>query len=288
MVRALFSSVAALLLVGCVAEPAGEMAAQDLLPADAWVSGAELSGCPQDECQVDEEPVIIPGVPPTYQGDDLDMSDESDGGEPENTIGDLRPDDTEEPIQTQIPVDSKLRFLDPKTNNPLLQVAVTGSNPPPNYAAKVEYWSRIRPLNTTLMTLVSVGFTSRPGTPGYPGELQDWLSGGSVIATAQEVSSQQWAQGVYVPESPNSALYWAVDPDQPTTHRIGLLVERGSADELLSMTWYKMKQPVNGLIFQKTPSKLAFTQVFAGDDPSTDPRQIDPQATWYHYHCITR
>ncbi|KYF79205.1 hypothetical protein BE11_39495 [Sorangium cellulosum] len=212
----------------------------------------------------------------------------SDPGEPENTIGDLLPDGTQVPIETQIPVDSKLRFLDPRTNEPLLHVAVTGSNPPPNYAAKVEYWSRVRPLNANLLTMVSVGFTNRPGAPGYPGEFQDWLAGGSVISTAQEVSSQQWTQGVYVPESTNSALYWAFDPDQPSTHRIGLLVERGDADELLSMTWYKMKQPTNGLIFQKVPSKLTFTQVFSDGKPSTDPRLINPQATWYHYHCITK
>lgn len=266
MVRALFASVVASLLAGCVAEPAGEMAEQDLLPADAWVSGAELSDCPQDECPATEP----------------------ESGGAENTTGDLLPDGTPAPFQTQIPVDSKLRFLDPRTNEALLQVAVTGSNPPPNYAAKVEYWSRIKPLKAPTLTMESFGFTNRPGSPGYPKELQDWLSVGSVIATAQEVSSQQWIQGVYAPESPNSALYWAVDPDQPATHRIGLLVERGGASELLSMTWYKMKQPVNGLIFQNIPTKLTFTQVFAGDDPSTDPKLINPQATWYHYHCITR
>ncbi|WP_438027172.1 hypothetical protein [Sorangium sp. So ce233] len=216
------------------------------------------------------------------------MSDESDRGEMENTTGGILPDGTQAPFQTQIPVDSKLRFLDPRTNEALLQVAVTGSNPPPNYAAKVEYWSRIKPLKAPTLTMESFGFTNRPGSPGYPKELQDWLSVGSVIATAQEVSSQQWIQGVYAPESPNSALYWAVDPDQPTTHRIGLLVERGGASELLSMTWYKMKQPTNGLIFQNIPTKLTFTQVFAGDNPSTDPKLINPQATWYHYHCITR
>ncbi|WP_437288872.1 hypothetical protein [Sorangium sp. So ce406] len=287
MVRALFASVAVSLIAGCVAESAGEIDQQDLLPADAWVSDAELSGCPQEQCRVDE-PVTIPDVPPTDQGDDHDMSNESDTGDPENTIGDLLPDGTQVPIETQIPVDSKLRFLDPRTSTPLLHVAVTGSNPPPNFAAKVEYWSRLSPLKTPTLTMESFGFTNRPGAPGYPAEFQSWLAGGSVIATAQEVTSQQWSKGVYVPESPNSALYWAVDPDQPSTHRIGLLVERGSADELLSMTWYKMTQPQNGLIFQKVPTKLTFTQVFSGDDPSIDPRLINPQATWYHYHCITR
>ncbi|AUX28899.1 MULTISPECIES: hypothetical protein [Sorangium] len=216
------------------------------------------------------------------------MSTGSGTGELDVKRGDLlskEPDEPEQPDQTQIPIDSKLRFIEALTESPLLQVAVTGSNPPPGYAAKAEYWSRRGPLKTSAIILESIGFTNRSGSAGYPKEFHDWLAGGSVLATAQEVSAQQWVQGVHQPTSPNSALYWAVDPDAPSTRRIGLLVELGSAGELLNVIWYKTRQPTGGLIFQKAPSRLTFTQVVVGEmkKPSTDPYDIDAQSTWYHY-----
>ncbi|MGK3997030.1 hypothetical protein [Sorangium sp. So ce1024] len=215
------------------------------------------------------------------------MSTKPDKGEQENNTGAL-PTGSDDPNQTQIPVDSKLSFINTVTNEALLHVAVTGSQPPPNYAPKIEYWSRRRPLRASIMSLESVGFTNRPGTPEHAKEFQDWLTGGSVISTAQEVSSQQWIEGAYTPQSPNSALYWAVDPDQPSSGRIGLLVERGSSDELLNMTWYKMVRPKNGLIFQSMPAKLKLTQVLVNGKPSTQPTDIDPNTPWFYFHCSTK
>ncbi|WP_437318059.1 hypothetical protein [Sorangium sp. So ce385] len=216
------------------------------------------------------------------------MSTGSGTGELDVTRGDLlpkAPEDTEQPDQNQIPIDSKLRFIEAVTESPLLQVAVTGSNPPPGYTAKTEYWSRRGPLKTSSIILESIGFANRSGSAGYPKEFHDWLAGGSVLATAQEASAQQWIQGVHQPTSPNSALYWAADPDAPSTRRIGLLFELGSAGELLNVIWYKTKQPTGGLIFQKTPSKLIFTLLVVGEQrtPSTDPHDIDAQSTWYYY-----
>lgn len=205
------------------------------------------------------------------------------------TRGDILSQATDQHDKTQIPIDSKLRFLDTSTESPLIHVAVTGSNPPPGgYTAKTEYWSRRSPLKTSAITMVSQGFTDRPGTPGYPREFQDWLAGGALLATAQEAPAQQWLQGVYQPASPVSALYSAIDPDAPSTRRIGLLLECGSAGELHNVIWYKTVRPQNGLIFQNTPRKLSFTQVFANGQPSTDPHAIDAQSTWYYYRGVMK
>ncbi|KYF98576.1 hypothetical protein BE18_05225, partial [Sorangium cellulosum] len=216
------------------------------------------------------------------------MSTGSGTGELDIKRGDLlpkEPEETEQPDQTQIPIDSKLRFIEARTETPLLQVAVTGSNPPPGYAAMTEYWSRRGTLKTSAMILESIGFANRSGSAGYPKEFHDWLAEGSVLATAQEVSAQQWVQGVHQPASPNSALYWAADPDAPSTRRIGLLLELGSAGELLNVVWYKTRQPTGGLIFQKAPSRLTFTLLVVGEQrkQSTDPYDIDAQNTWYYY-----
>ncbi|XXX78194.1 hypothetical protein WMF30_05430 [Sorangium sp. So ce134] len=221
------------------------------------------------------------------------MSTGSSTGELDVKRGDLlpkEPEDTDHGDQTQIPIDSKLRFLDARTESSLLQVAVTGSNPPPGYAVKTEYWSRRGPLKTSALIMESLGFANRSGTTGYPKEFHDWLAEGSVLATAQEVSAHQWVQGAYQPTSANSALYWAVDPDAPSTRRIGLLVELGTAGELLHAIWYKTTQPTDGLIFQKAPSKLIFTQVVVGEKntPSIDPYDIDAQSTWYYYRCVMK
>ncbi|WP_437944921.1 hypothetical protein WME98_28525 [Sorangium sp. So ce296] len=216
------------------------------------------------------------------------MSTGSGTGELDVKRGDLlpkEPEETEQPDQTQIPIDSKLRFIEARTETPLLQVAVTGSNPPPGYTAMTEYWSRRGTLKTSAMILESIGFANRSGSAGYPKEFHDWLAGGSVLATAQEVSAQQWVQGVHQPASPNSAFYWAADPDAPSTRRIGLLLELGSAGELLNVVWYKTKQPTGGLVFQKAPSRLTFTLLVVGEErkQSTDPYDIDAQCTWYYY-----
>ncbi|WP_437835640.1 hypothetical protein [Sorangium sp. So ce1153] len=211
------------------------------------------------------------------------MSTGSGKGKLDPTEGTASVIGTEQTDQTQIPIDSKLRFLDSKTDGPLIHVAVTGSNPPPGYAPKIEYWSRRGAIKADIMTLESTPFTNRPGSSGYPGEFTDWIAGGNVLATAQEASQQQWILGTYQLTAPINALYWAPDPDAPSTDRIGLLVECGAASELLNVVWYKMKQPTNGLIFQKVPSKLTFTKL-----PSTDPRAINPQASWYHYHGTMR
>ncbi|MDC0680766.1 hypothetical protein [Sorangium atrum] len=204
------------------------------------------------------------------------------------TRGDLLPKGGDQPDRTQIPIDSKLRFLETSTGTPLLHVAVTGLTPPGGFIAKTEYWSRLAPIKSRAITLASFGFTNRPGAPDYPKEFRDWLVGGSVLSTDQEASGQQWTQGIYQPTSPASALYWAVDPDGPIGRRIGLLVELGSAGELRNAIWYKMERPQNGLIFQRTPSKVSFAQLFVGDTPSIDPRDIDPQSAWYYYHGVMR
>ncbi|WP_437938827.1 hypothetical protein [Sorangium sp. So ce341] len=216
------------------------------------------------------------------------MSTGSGTGELDVKRGDLlpkEPEETEQSDQTQIPIDSKLRFIDARTESSLLQVAVTGSNPPPGYAAMTEYWSRRGTLKTSAMILESIGFANRSGSAGYPKEFHDWLAQGSLLATAQEASAQQWIQGVHQPASPNTALYWAADPDAPSTRRIGLLLELGSAGELLNVVWYKTKQPTGGLVFQKAPSRLTFTLVVVGEqkEPSTDPYHIDNKSTWYYY-----
>ncbi|WP_437798816.1 hypothetical protein [Sorangium sp. So ce693] len=204
------------------------------------------------------------------------------------TRGDLLPKGTDQPYKTQIPIDSKLRFSETSTGNPLLQVAVAGLTPPGGYTAKTEYWSRLAPFKSRAITLVSSGFTHPRGTAEYAEEFRKWLVGGSVLSTGQEASEQQWTQGIYLPTSPASALYWAVDPDGPIGRRIGLLVELGSAGELRNAIWYKMERPQKGLVFQEIPSKLTFTQVFVGDTPSIDPRDIDPQSAWYYYHGVMR
>ncbi|HTN92558.1 MAG TPA: hypothetical protein VL242_53185 [Sorangium sp.] len=211
------------------------------------------------------------------------MSTGSGKGELEPTEGTASVIGTEQTDQTQIPIDSKLRFLDSKTDGPLIHVAVTGSNPPPGYAPKIEYWSRRGAIKADIMTLESTPFTNRPGSSGYPQEFTDWIADGNVLATAQEASPQQWIPGIYQLTAPINALYWAPDPDAPSTDRIGLLVECGTASELLNVVWYKMKQPTNGLIFQKVPSKLTFTKL-----PSTDPRAIDLKANWHYYHGTMR
>ncbi|WP_441288921.1 hypothetical protein ACSRUE_44860 [Sorangium sp. KYC3313] len=205
------------------------------------------------------------------------------------TRGDILPKGTDPPYKTQIPIDSKLRFFETITGDSLLQVAVAGLTPPGGYTAKTEYWSRLAPFKSTAITLVSSGFTSDRGTSKYAEEFREWLAGGSVLSTSQEASEQQWTQGTYQPASPASALYWAVDPDEPIGRRIGLLVELGSAGELRNAIWYKMDEPPqDGLIFQNRPSKLKFKQVFAGDTPSSDPHDIAPQHTWYYYHGVMR
>ncbi|XXT20899.1 hypothetical protein WME94_04935 [Sorangium sp. So ce429] len=211
------------------------------------------------------------------------MSTGSGNGELEPTEGTHSVIGTEQSDQTQIPIDSKLRFLDARTDGPLIHVAVTGSSPPAGYAPKVEYWSRRGALKADIMTLESTPFTNRPGSAGYPKEFTDWIAQGSVLATAQEASPQQWIPGVYQLTAPINALYWAVDPDAPSTARIGLLVECAADSELLNVVWYKSKQPTNGLIFQQVPSKLTFTKL-----PSTDPRAIDLKANWHHYHGTMR
>ncbi len=204
------------------------------------------------------------------------------------TRGDLLPKGSDQPDQAQIPIDSKLRFVETSTRDPAPPRGRDGLDPPGGYIAKTEYWSRLAPIKSRAITLVSFGFTNRPGTPDYPKEFRDRLVGGSVLSTGQEASGQQWTQGIYQPTSPASALYWAVDPDGPIGRRIGLLVELDSAGELRNAIWYKMDRPQNGLIFQRTPSKVSFTQLFVGDTPSIDPRDIDPQSAWYHYHGVMR
>ncbi|KYF58199.1 hypothetical protein BE08_36090 [Sorangium cellulosum] len=211
------------------------------------------------------------------------MSNESYKGELETNTGSALPTESELPGQTQIPVDSKLRFVDTRNNDELLKVAISGANPPPNYARNTEYWSRLRPVNVSVMSMESVAFPGKPGTPEYEKDFQLWLSAGNLIATGQETSPLEWIQGEYKPQAPSSTLYWAIDPDAPAEARIGLLLERDGQNQLLSMTWYKTWQPKDGLIFQKLPSKLKFTEV-----PGTSPSAIDDKATWYHYHCITQ
>lgn len=280
MVRSLFAPLAVSLLAACAAQPAGEAVDLDLLPTAA--SGAALSGCPQESCQ-EAEPGATPDDP-TSQGDQPDMSNEPYEGEQEDNTASALPSESELPGQTQIPVDSRLRFVDTTTNEELLKVAISGSRPPLNYAPNTEYWSRLRPVKASVMSMESVAFPTGPGTPEYEKDFHLWLSAGSLIATAQETSPQQWIEGVYQPQSWNSTLYWAVDPDDPNKSRIGLLLERDGNHELLSMTWYKTWQPKKGLIFEKLPSKLKFVQV-AG----TEPRDIDPNAErWYYFHCVTR
>ncbi|WP_437735009.1 hypothetical protein [Sorangium sp. So ce1335] len=255
MVRALFVSLTASLLAGCVVEPAGDVAEQDLMPASVSTS---------------------------TQGDHDDISDAPGDGEPEsNTIASLA-GGTDLPFKHQIPVDSKLKFVDTRTNDVLLKVAVSGTQPPPDYTARTEYWSRLRPVKASVLSMESVGFAGEPGTPAYDKDFDDWLSGGNVIATAQEVSPLQWIEGEYVPQAPHNALYWAVDPDAPSTGRIGLLLERDGQDELLSMTWYRTNRRMDGQIFETLPSKLKFTQV-QGIDPDTI-----KEATWYYIHCAMR
>ncbi|WP_437623851.1 hypothetical protein [Sorangium sp. So ce1151] len=216
------------------------------------------------------------------------MSTGSGKDELEPTEGTTSVIGTEQTDQTQIPIDAKLRFLDARTSGPLIHVAVTGSTPPSGYAPKAEYWSRRDAVKADIMTLESTTFTNRPGSAGYPKEFTDWIAGGNVLATAQEASAQEWLLGIYQPTAPINALYWAADPDAPSTNRIGLLVECGPSSELLNVIWYKMTQPQNGLIFQKVPSKLTFTKVYVNSAPSTDPRAIDPQASWYFYHGTMR
>ncbi|WP_437590867.1 hypothetical protein [Sorangium sp. So ce1000] len=216
------------------------------------------------------------------------MSTGSSTGELGVTRGDLLPKGTDPPGRSQIPIDSKLLFIETSTGNPLLHVAVTGLTPPGGFTAKTEYWSRLGPIKTRAITLVSVGFTHPHGTAGYPEEFRTWLNGGSVLSTGQEASEQQWVEGIYLPASPTSALYWAIDPDEPSTKRIALLVECDSAGELRNAIWYKMDRPQKGVIFENAPRKLSFTQVFVGDTPSIDPSDIARQTNWYHYHGVMR
>lgn len=266
MMRALFASLAASLLAGCVAEPAEDTAEQDLLPAVVSRPDAALVECPQENCQQAE----------------LDMSDASDMGELENTPGGDLANDTDVSFKTQIPVDSRIRFVD-KLGGEIFKVAVSGSTPPPHFAPRTEYWSRVKPLKVDVMTMESVGFSDSPGTPKYNKDFNDWLVHGNIITTAQETSPQQWILGTYESVAPKKALYWAVDPDEPSTKRIGLLLELGGQDELLSMTWYKKSRPSKGQIFNKIPSSLRFTLV----PGSTLPSDIDQDATWYYFHCVT-
>ncbi|MGK3997029.1 hypothetical protein [Sorangium sp. So ce1024] len=314
MTRALFASLAASLLAGCIAEPAEDMAEQDHLPAGVWRPVPVLSECPQDKCQIAEVAVPsptawwslrgrplwgthhlvapgaleanAPGTAPeaqgTIEGDALDTSDESDMGELEDTTGGDLANSTDDWSKTQIPVDSRIRFVD-KLGDEIFKVAVSGSTPPPDFAPKTEYWSRVKPLSVDVITLESVGFSDGPGTPKYIEEFTTWLAEGNIIKTGQETSPQQWILGTYAPVAPKKALYWAVDPDAPSTKRIGLLLELGHNHELLSMTWYKTSRPSNGQIFNKIPSKLRFTLV----PGSTRPSDIDQDTPWYYFHCVT-
>ncbi|AUX39592.1 hypothetical protein SOCE26_009860 [Sorangium cellulosum] len=185
--------------------------------------------------------------------------------------------------QTQVPIDSKLRFEDAATGSALLHVAVTGSTPPAGYKSYTEYWSRLGVLKASAITMLSFEFSARQGTPEHAAVLDEWLGNGSVLATDQQAKTGDWIEGVYKPTSPKSALYWALDPDSAGDRRIGLLVELGNADELLNVIWYKTKQPENGLIFQETPIKLAFAKVL----DSTDPHKID-NGPWFFYRGVMR
>lgn len=201
-------------------------------------------------------------------------------------------DRSADPTTVQVPIDSKLRLVDARSQEVLIHVAITGALPSGKYQPRTEYWSIFRnlPEGHFEMSLFATGFKNPSGTSGCESEIDEFLGSGSVLATPQEAPPSAWVQGVYKPKAPKRVLLWADDPDAQQNlvtmfpPRIGVVLERNDVGDLVAITWYKTYRPQNGLIFGRIPSQMSFQVALdKRDAPTTDPAHIDPTATWYFH-----
>ncbi|WP_437930071.1 hypothetical protein WMF37_12845 [Sorangium sp. So ce291] len=187
-------------------------------------------------------------------------------------------------VQLQVPPDVKMQKLAFAVSGglPLLRTVVTSANNPagPLYGAGAEYWSGNSGLAVTNYTALSMSSSRDVLTEAQISALllpnSNW---GPVLAVTQNIGTGGWTQGSYQPTAARSRLFKAVDPDN-SSRFIGLLIEQDVNNDLERITWYK--EVVTGTIFAHTPSSLLFSVVLdSGGQPSTNPSDIDAQATWY-------
>lgn len=181
----------------------------------------------------------------------------------------------------QTPPDVKIRIVDGL--NEIIKMAGVGGVSIGRYSGNTEYWrwgSQADLGGVRSMQLVAgVLGTTEEAVDAFFAPFTNELTHPRVI------QASDWLKGAReIPFGRTGHLFCAADPDDDTK-KIALLVEQSRPGVIEALAWYKTWIRADSQIWGASSAveTLAFERVTddAGN-PSTDPRHITPDVTWYH------